>query len=356
MRHLILMDTFKGSLASKEAAEAVAAGILQRDPSAIIDQSPVADGGEGTLTVYAAGGYEMRTEWTVDLAGRPCEVMYAQHGQEAVIEVAQICGLSMRHETDDPFLLHTKGVGHLVQTLRRKGMTKIRVALGGTGTTDGGLGFLHEMGCSLRDEEDRPIRFHTNPLVETQRLTCIDASFSLEALVDVRSHYSGQDGPAYLFGPQKGLRRNEIEYLDQRLKEMETILKLENIQGAGAAGGLGGAIHAVGGTIVSGAQSILTYIGFEERLRKADYVWTGEGKVDHQSQLGKITGEIVRSAGIAQVPCLILAGIVEEKIPGALDCRSIHVDRPVTLDKEQTFARLTEQTSIWLKELSQEQG
>lgn len=356
MRHLILMDTFKGSLASKEAAEAVAAGILQQDPSAIIDQSPVADGGEGTLAVYAAGGYEIRTEWTVDLAGRPCEVMYAQHEQEAVIEVAQICGLSMRHETDDPFLLHTKGVGHLVQTLRRKGMTKIRVALGGTGTTDGGLGFLHEMGCSLRDAEDRPIRFHTNPLVETRRLACIDAPFSLEALVDVRSHYSGQDGPAYLFGPQKGLRRNEIEYLDQRLKEMETILKLENIQGAGAAGGLGGAIHAVGGTIVSGAQSILTYIGFEERLRKADYVWTGEGKVDRQSQLGKITGEIVRSAGVAQVPCLILAGIVEEKVSGALDCRSIHVNQPVTLDKEQTFARLKEQASIWLKELSQEQG
>ncbi|WP_394679088.1 glycerate kinase [uncultured Exiguobacterium sp.] len=356
MRHLILMDTFKGSLSSKEAAEAVAAGILQQDPSAIIDQSPVADGGEGTIAVYAAGGYEMRTEWTVDLAGRPCEVMYAQYEQEAVVEVAQICGLAMRRKTDDPFLLHTKGVGHLVQTLRQKGMTKIRVALGGTGTTDGELGFLHEMGCSLRDEKNHPIRFQTNPLVETRRLTCIDALFSLEALVDVRSHYSGEDGPAYLFGPQKGLRRNEIDCLDKRLKEMEAILKLEDIQGAGAAGGLGGAIHAVGGTIVSGAQSILAYIGFEERLQKADYVWTGEGKVDRQSQLGKITGEIVRSAGIAQVPCLILAGIVEEKISGALDCRSIHVDRPVTLDKEQTFARLTEQTSIWLKELSWEQG
>ena len=356
MRHLILLDTFKGSLTSAEAAEAVAAGILQQDPSAIIDQSPVADGGEGTLAVYIAGGYKIRTEWTVDLAGRPCEVMYAQHEQEAVIEVAQICGLSMKRQTDDPFLLHTKGVGHLVQTLRQKGMTKIRIALGGTGTTDGGLGFLHEMGCSLRDEENRPIRFHTNPLVETRRLTCPNVPFSLEALVDVRSYYSGEDGPAYLFGPQKGLRRDEIDCLDQRLKELETLLDLENIQGAGAAGGLGGAIHAVGGAIVSGAQSILTYIEFEERLQKADYVWTGEGKVDRQSQLGKITGEIVRSAGIAQVPCLVLAGIVEEKLPGALDCRSIHVDRPITLDKEQTFARLKEQANIWLGELSQKKG
>ena len=356
MRHLILCDTFKGSITSEEAAEAVAAGILQQDPFAIIDCSPVADGGEGTLAVYVAGGYEMRTEWTVDLAGRPCQVMYAQHEQEAVIEVAQICGLSMKHETDDPFLLHTKGVGHLVQTLRQKGMTKIRIALGGTGTTDGGLGFLHEMGCSLRDEENRPIRFHTNPLVETRRLTCRHVPFSLEGLVDVRSRYSGEDGPAYLFGPQKGLRRDEIACLDQRLKEMETILGLGNIQGAGAAGGLGGAIHAVGGTIVSGAQSILSYIEFDKRLQKADYVWTGEGKVDRQSQLGKITGEIVRAAGIAQVPCLVLAGIVEEKLTGALDCRSIHADQAITLDPEQTKIRMQEQAQKWLEELSVKQG
>ncbi|KOP30282.1 hypothetical protein ADM98_15735 [Exiguobacterium sp. BMC-KP] len=356
MRHLILLDTFKGSITSEKAAEAVAAGILQQDPFAIIDRSPVADGGEGTLAVFASEGYTIRRETTIDLAGRSCKVMYAQKGDEAIIEVAQICGLTMRHENDDPFLMHTRGVGNLVNTLRKKGITKIRIALGGTGTTDGGLGFLHEMGCSLKDEKGVQIQFQTNPLVETKQIIRKKVSFSLEALVDVRSPYSGEDGPAYLFGAQKGLQRGEIVCLDQRLKEIGSLLELEHVQGAGAAGGLGGAIHAIGGTITSGAQSILAYLRVEERLKQADYVWTGEGKVDRQSQLGKVTGEIARVASIVQVPCLVLAGVVEEKIPGTLDCRSIHEGQPITLDREQTYARLKEQARSWLEELSAKQG
>jgi len=135
-RHLILMDAFKGSISSNEAAEAVASGIRAYDPTAIIDSSPVADGGEGTLDVYLALGYDVKTAMTMDLAGRPCEVEYAVKGTDAVIEVARICGLPMRRSEDDPVRMNTRGVGRLIAQLRDQGITQIRLALGGTGTTD----------------------------------------------------------------------------------------------------------------------------------------------------------------------------------------------------------------------------
>lgn len=130
-RHLILMDAFKGSISSKEAAEAVASGIRAYDPTAIIDSSPVADGGEGTLEVYLALGYKEKTAVTIDLAGRPCEVQYAVKDSDAVIEVARICGLPMRQSGDDPVRVNTRGVGRLMEQLRDQGITRIRLALGG---------------------------------------------------------------------------------------------------------------------------------------------------------------------------------------------------------------------------------
>ncbi len=355
-RHLILMDAFKGSISSKEAAEAVASGILAHEPTAIIDSSPVADGGEGTLEVYLALGYEEKTTMTIDLAGRPCEVQYAVKDSDAVIEVARICGLPMRQSGDNPVRVNTRGVGRLMEQLRNQGITRIRLALGGTGTTDGGLGLLAEVGCRLQDASGKPILFCTNPLLETQAIHCSTYPVQLEALVDVTAPYHGLDGPAYLFGPQKGLLADDITKLDQRLEQIGKLLGLEGVKGAGAAGGLGGAVYALGGRIVPGASTILQHLRVAERMQQADYVWTGEGRVDRQSQIGKLPGEVTRMARTAGVPCLILAGIVEENIPQALDCRSIHVDQPITLDPEQTKTRLQEQTRKWLEELSLKQG
>ncbi|MCY1690002.1 glycerate kinase [Exiguobacterium sp. SL14] len=354
-RHLILMDAFKGSISSIEGAEAVASGIRAHDPTAIIDFSPVADGGEGTLDVYLALGYELKTAMTMDLAGRQCEVQYAVKDSDAVIEVARICGLPMRRVEDDPIRMNTRGVGRLINQLRDQGITHIRLALGGTGTTDGGLGLLAEVGCQPQDASSVPISFQTNPLLETQDIRCSAYPVRLEALVDVTAPYWGQDGPAYLFGPQKGLLPQDIVRLDQQLERIGRLLGLEGIAGR-SAGGLGGAVHALGGTIVPGARTILQHLRVAERMQEADYVWTGEGRVDRQSQIGKLPGEVARMANAASVPCLILAGIVEEKMPQALDCRSIHVGQAITLDPEQTKIRMQEQAQKWLEELSVKQG
>lgn len=351
-RHLILLDAFKGSISSKEAAEAVASGIKAHDSTAIIDYSPVADGGEGTLDVYLALGYEAKTAVTIDLAGRPCEVEYGVKGTDAVIEVARMCGLPMRRSEDEPIRMHTRGVGRLITQLRNQGITHIRLALGGTGTTDGGLGLLAEAGCQLQDTSDDPISFRANPLLETHAIQCPTYPVRLEALVDVTAPYHGPDGPAYLFGPQKGLLPDEIAKLDRQLERIGKLLRLEGVRGAGAAGGLGGAVHALGGTIVPGAPTILQHLRVAERMQHVDYVWTGEGRVDRQSQIGKLPGEVTRMAKAAGVPCLILAGIVKEKMPQALDCRSIHADQPITLDPELTKIRMREQARKWLEELS----
>jgi len=355
-RHLILMDAFKGSISSSEAAEAVASGIRAHDPTAIIDSSPVADGGEGTLDVYLALGYELKTAMTIDLAGRPCEVQYAVKESDAVIEVARICGLPMRRNEDDPIRMNTRGIGRLIEQLRNQGITHIRLALGGTGTTDGGLGLLLEVGCQIQDASGVPISFQTNPLLETHAIQCPTYPIQLEALVDVTALYHGPDGPAYLFGPQKGLLPEDIVRLDQQLERIGRLLGIDGIKGAGAAGGLGGAVYALGGTIVPGAKTILQHLRVAERLEQADYVWTGEGRVDRQSQIGKLPGEVTRMAQAAGVPCLILARIVEEKMPHALDCRSIHGGQAITLDREQTMIRMSEQARKWLEELSLKQG
>ena len=355
-RHLILMDAFKGSISSKDAAEAVASGIKTHDPSAIIDFSPVADGGEGTLDVYLALGYELKTAMTMDLAGRSCEVQYAVKDSDAVIEVARICGLPMRRVEDDPIRMNTRGVGRLINQLRDQGVTTIRLALGGTGTTEGGLGLLAVVGCQLQESSGVPISFRTNPLLETQDIRCSAYPVQLEALVDVTAPYWGQDGPAYLFGPQKGLLPEDIVKLDQQLERIGRLLGIEGVAGAGAAGGIGGAVHALGGLIVPGAEMILQHLRVAERIQQADYVWTGEGRVDRQSQIGKLPGEVARMAKAASVPCLILAGIVEEKMPQALDCRSIHANQAITLDPEQTKIRMQEQARKWLEELSVKQG
>lgn len=130
-RHLILMDAFKGSISSKDAAEAVASGMRAHDPTAIVDSSPVADGGEGTLDVYLALGYELKTAMTMDLAGRPCEVQYAVKGRtlssKSRVFVDCRCGASKTH----PIRMNTRGVGRLMNQLRDQGITHIRLALEG---------------------------------------------------------------------------------------------------------------------------------------------------------------------------------------------------------------------------------
>ena len=347
MHHFICIDSFKGCIGSEDAARAVERGIRRADPDATIDWSPVADGGEGTIDTLLANGFEKNVDATIDLAGRPIDVAYAQKDRIAVVEVAMICGLHLKRPEDDAFSLHTRGVGRLVRQVLATDVSDVFLALGGTATTDGGLGFLAELGADLMTETGAPIAWQTNPLMETKRLRLPKTGMSLHVLADVTASYAGEQGAACVFGPQKGLTASDINLLDDRLTEIGRRLQIEHIKGAGAAGGLGGAAYALGASIESGASFILRMIHAKERIGRADYVWTGEGRVDRQTAMGKLPAKVMALADQADVPCIVLAGEVMERMEQAWICEAIHdSDEVKTLDPfvtKQRLARRAEQ-------------
>ncbi|WP_214847246.1 glycerate kinase [Exiguobacterium sp. s193] len=341
MHHLVIIDSFKGSVSSKEAALAVRQGILQADSTATVDWSPGADGGEGTLEMLFENGFSQVEAKAIDLAGRPIRAVYAQNNKRVVIEVARACGLGQVEPGDQRFHLNTRGVGRIVRHAMQAGATEIFLALGGTGTTDGGLGLLYEVGATLLDAKNRPVTWTVNPLLETEHIILPKLPVQLHVLADVIAPYAGERGAAKVFGPQKGLTATEIELLDTQLERVGNLLGVNGVAGAGAAGGLGGAAFALGADIQSGAAFLLGQIEFERRLAVADYVWTGEGKLDLQTTLGKLPGIVRAQANQAGIPCVMLAGRVEQRDERALICASIHdVGEEVTLDSKMTGMRL----------------
>ncbi|AFS71492.1 glycerate kinase [Exiguobacterium antarcticum] len=342
MHHFICIDSFKGCLSSSDAARAIRTGILSADPDATIDWSPVADGGEGTLEALSANGFRELTATTIDLAGRPIQVTYVQKGQTAVIEVATICGLYLKRPEEAALLLDTRGVGRLVRHVLGTNVSEMFLALGGTATTDGGLGFLFELGADLLTQTGQPIPWQTNPLLETKQIRLPKEIDGLHVLADVTATYAGKRGAAHVFGPQKGLTVQEIEQLDTRLGDIGKQLGIDRVPGAGAAGGLGGAAYALGASIDSGAAYILRVIDAEERIKRADYVWTGEGRIDRQTMMGKLPATVVAFANRSSVPCILLAGEVTERLEQASVCETIHdPDEETTLDPVITKKRLT---------------
>jgi len=157
LHHFICIDSFKGCIRSEDAACAIERGIRHADPDATIDWSPVADGGEGTIDTLLANGFEKIEDATIDLAGRSIDVAYAQKGRIAVIEAATVCGLHLKRPEDEAFSVHTRGIGRLVRQVLATDVSDVFLALGGTATTDGGLGFLAELGADLLTETGAPI-------------------------------------------------------------------------------------------------------------------------------------------------------------------------------------------------------
>lgn len=342
MHHFICIDSFKGCIRSEEAARAIERGILHADPDATVDWSPVADGGEGTIDTLLTNGFQEIVAATIDLAGRPIDVSYAQKDRIAVIEAATVCGLHLKRPEDEAFSVHTRGIGRLVRQVLATDATDIFLALGGTATTDGGLGFLAELGADLLTRTGAPIPWQTNPLMETEQLRLPVMSVSFHVLADVTAPYGGKEGAAFVFGPQKGLTASEIVLLDERLKEIGHRLHVDHVKGAGAAGGLGGAAYVLGASIESGADFILRMIDAKERIKRADYVWTGEGRVDRQTMMGKLPAKVMALADQADVPCIVLAGEVTERSEQAWICEGIHdPGEDKTRDPSVTKQRLT---------------
>lgn len=329
-RVLLAIDSFKGSVSSAQAEEAVAEGMRRVWPDAEVRALPLADGGEGTLDAIAARAGVLSTcEVAGPLGDRVSARMLVDGEHEsAVIEMAEAAGIGYSPCTESAALAaSTYGVGELILRAVRAGAKTIYIGLGGSATNDGGAGMLQALGAHLVDECGCNI---APGLVGLEHVASIDLVPALRALngahivvlSDVENPLVGRRGALTVFGGQKGLPRDDAEALHRydswmvgygrlldtaiarvraqgllRVPEgARTFGSVLGVPGAGAAGGLGAALLALGAELRSGVETVLDLVGFDERVRDVDLVITGEGNMDEQSAAGKAPVGVARRA------------------------------------------------------------
>jgi glycerate kinase len=287
VRALASPASLKGVLSAREAAEALAEGM--RSAGAEAEELPVADGGEGTLDVlHGALGGEWQGAVVSDPLGRKVTARWLRlPGAVAAVESAQAIGLTLVAEEErDVMQASSRGLGELILAALAADPRELIVFLGGTATVDGGLGLFEVVG-----ELRIPVR----------------------AACDVRAKLLDA---VWVFAEQKGARREQLPELERRLLDNSALERFRDVPGAGAAGGLGAALAALGAELVEGAPLVLELIGFSERLRDADLAVTGEGSVDRSTWMGKAPAVVLRTCQEARVRCVLFGGRVVEQPAG----------------------------------------
>ena len=328
MRVVVAPDSFGGTLSASAAAAAIARGWNEAAPDDDVVQMPLADGGTGFLDVlHTALGGTVHTLTVTGPLGEPVEGSWLQVGDTAYVESASACGLQHVPRPDrTPSVAGaatTRGVGELLVAARDAGVTEIVVGLGGSATTDGGAGMLAALGAVAVDADGTPIPDGGASLGRCARLDGeVDLGGArLVAAADVDNPLLGTHGAAAVFGPQKGADDAAVADLDAQLAVFADVLAaalgtdVRDDQGAGAAGGMGAALLALGARRVSGAGLVRELVGLDAALDDlagagAGLAVTGEGSFDWQSLRGKLITTVARAAADRGVPCLVLAGQV----------------------------------------------
>lgn len=307
MKIVVAIDSFKGCLTSNEANQVAAEGIRNRWPDAKVVQVPVSDGGEGFMEAFhAAIGGELIELTVRDPLMRPVSAQYLLHDKLAVIEIAQASGLTLLSpEERNPMVATSYGTGQLVADAVRKGAEHIIVGLGGSATSDAGIGMLRALIDSFAKhgewddiEELKHVRFTIAP--------------------DVKNPLCGENGAAHVFAPQKGASPDMVLQLDKRARKFADIsakhfgYDRSEQEGAGAAGGLGYAfLQYMNAGCKPGIELLLDTIKFREIVNDADLVITGEGSADRQTLMGKLPMGILKQSG--NVPVCLIAGRISDK-------------------------------------------
>ena len=299
MRKIIVaIDSFKGCVTSAEANQAATEGVLQGMPEAEVVKVPVSDGGEGWLEAFhTAMGGEIVEVNVKDPLMRPIVAQYLLMGDTAVIEIAKASGLTLlKPEERNPMAATSYGTGQLVVDAIRKGCKHIIVGLGGSATSDCGIGMLE----AIENADYKDVHF--------------------TIATDVTNPLCGENGAAYVFGPQKGATPEMVEALDARAKRFaeESAKRMgrdcQNTPGAGAAGGLGYAfLQYMNAECRSGIDLLLDTIHFDDMLQDADLVITGEGSADRQTLMGKLPFGILQRARKHDVPVMLIAGRIADE-------------------------------------------
>ncbi|MEJ5913076.1 glycerate kinase family protein [Pseudokineococcus sp. 1T1Z-3] len=331
MRVVVAVDSFKGSLSTREAGEAAAAGVRAAVPDADVVVVPVADGGEGTAECLAdAWGTSLRTLTTTDALGRPCAATWGRSadGARAVVEIASASGLP--GVQDVPLRAReasTLGTGALLAAALDAGAREVLLCLGGSATTDGGAGLLVGLGARLLDADGQDLPPGGGALARLARLDLSGlhpraGEVRWRLACDVTNPLLGPGGAAAVYGPQKGAGTRDVEVLDACLARWAAVLQettgvdVTGLPGVGAAGGAPAALVAVlDAGLEAGAPLVLAEAGLPQQLsRGADLVLTGEGSCDDQSVQGKVVDGVARAvreeSACAAAAVVVLAGRV----------------------------------------------
>lgn len=327
MRVLLAVDKFKGTLTAAEVSAHLATPIARAGIK--VESTPLADGGDGTVdAVISAGFTEQRSEVTGPL-GQAITARWAVHGATAVVESAEASGLAVmigrgrQPNVDTARNASSIGTGELIAAAVAAGARTVVLGVGGSATTDGGLGLLMGLGAVVCDADGRRIE---SPHGVLGRAAAVDLELARRRLDgvrlvvagDVENPLTGKRGAAAVFGPQKGADDDLVAQLDAELENLAELLDpmgaVRDVPGAGAAGGMGFAALLLGAQLVSGADYILDLTGFDDALSRADAVITGEGRFDTQTLEGKGPAVVMERARTAGIPVFAVCGSADPDV------------------------------------------
>jgi glycerate kinase len=353
MKIVIAPDSFKGSLSAKEICDCIEKGIRKVNNSVEIVKVPMADGGEGTVqSLIDCTGGTLVKKIVRDPLCRGVEAFYGILGDRktAVIEMAAASGLPLLEGDErNPLITTTFGTGELIRDSMDRGCSNLIIGLGGSATNDGGAGMLMALGAKFLDGDGYSIGLGGKYL---KRLRKIDLSglderikkCSITAACDVNNPLCGPSGASHVFGPQKGADENAVKILDDALLHFAEVIKKDlgisvaDLPGAGAAGGLGAGLTAfLNAKLKKGIDIVIETTGFEDKVRNADIVITGEGSIDYQTQFGKTPYGVAVVAGKYGVPVIGICGSIGDGVEvlyskGFNSIFSI-IDKPMSLEE-----------------------
>ncbi|GAA1587485.1 glycerate kinase [Kribbella sancticallisti] len=318
---IVASDKFKGTLSGDEVAAAVRDGVLRVRGDAVVESVPVADGGEGTLGAAVGAGFELVPVTASGPTGEPVRSGYARRGEVAVVELADVSGLSRLPGGEPaPMTATSRGTGELVAAAIDSGCTRVILGIGGSACTDGGAGLVRALGARLVDAAGEEIAEGGAALTSAVSLDLTALREQLQGVeivvaCDVDNPLTGPTGAAATYGPQKGADPAQIEQLDTALTHWADLVahatgrELRDSDGAGAAGGVGfAAMGVLGAELRPGIELVLELVGFHQRLSGVDLVVTGEGSLDEQTLHGKAVAGVAAAAKAVGIPVVAVCG------------------------------------------------
>ncbi|MCE7039826.1 glycerate kinase [Dyadobacter sp. CY312] len=358
MRILIAPDKFRGSLEADEVCNAVEAGILLAYPAAEITAIPLADGGEGTMEILTNLSRGTLVNVSVqDPLGRSVNAQYglSEDGNTAFLEMAVASGLKLlSREEYNPMKTSTYGTGQLLLDAIEKGVKNIILGIGGSATTDGGIGMAAALGYRFFDRSENllePVGGNLSLIsrIDSEQVHKGFDSLNVIVACDVTNPLFGKNGAAYIYGPQKGADSEMVELLDKGLKNLADVASktfgedVSNVPGSGAAGGLGaGCMWFLNGKLQNGVGIVMEQAGIEKLVQNSDLVITGEGKVDEQTLSGKVVQGLAGICKKYNVPLAVVCGTLlispEETRSAGITYAVSVLNKPMDLDAAQRNA------------------